>query len=314
MTPILPILATVLLVAATFAASPPVTLRVDRLPLAVRGGGGKEWVCNGGVCELKEIPKKTSAAKKESSSEAKKAVTADDTGDKPGWLQQLKPLAVRGGGSKEWVCDGDVCELKPASKKKSKAKKGASSKASKAVSSDSSDNEPGWLQSLRTLVGGSRVSPLQRGLSFVAKLFGVDINSALVDEKEDGGKDDAPSVAAPGASKVPKKKQTKALSRAEQRAMATKERGARGGRGGRAGRGGARAASSSALRIQRELRDFQTNPPPHCSVAVRPDNLNVWIITLAGVEDTVYAGEKYKLRVEVSFWFKLSNIFAESPP
>ena len=31
---------------------------------------------------------------------------------------------------------------------------------------------------------------------------------------------------------------------------------------------------------------------------VREDNLNVWVITLVGVEGTLFADEKYKLRIE----------------
>jgi hypothetical protein len=142
---------------------------------------------------------------------------------------------------------------------------------------------------------------LQRGLSFIAKLFGVSTTSPSIPEKKQKklkapfaekkqkkGDQLGASTASKSVAAAPKVK--KGLSRAEKRAL-------RSGRAG--GRGRAGASSSSALRIQRELRDFQTNPPPHCTVAVRPDNLNVWVITLTGVEGTLYEGEKYKLRVEV---------------
>ena len=38
------------------------------------------------------------------------------------------------------------------------------------------------------------------------------------------------------------------------------------------------------------------NPPDGCKVSVGK-NLNVWIVTMTGAEGTIFAGEKYKLRV-----------------
>ena len=55
---------------------------------------------------------------------------------------------------------------------------------------------------------------------------------------------------------------------------------------------------SAAVRIQRELMDFQQNSPPSLSVNVRADNMNVWVVTLNGVEGTLFEGEKHKLRIE----------------
>mmetsp|Transcript_28676 Transcript_28676/g.37586 ORF Transcript_28676/g.37586 Transcript_28676/m.37586 type:complete len:313 (-) Transcript_28676:107-1045(-) len=49
-------------------------------------------------------------------------------------------------------------------------------------------------------------------------------------------------------------------------------------------------------RIQKELKEFIKNPPPNCAISVGK-NIRVWIITITGAENTVYAGEKYKLRV-----------------
>jgi ubiquitin-protein ligase len=49
-------------------------------------------------------------------------------------------------------------------------------------------------------------------------------------------------------------------------------------------------------RIQKELKEFVKNPPPNCEVSVGK-NIRVWIVTITGAEGTVYAGEKYKLRV-----------------
>lgn len=49
-------------------------------------------------------------------------------------------------------------------------------------------------------------------------------------------------------------------------------------------------------RIQKELRSFMEQPPCNCKVAVG-NNIKVWIITITGAEGTIYAGEKYKLKV-----------------
>ena len=38
------------------------------------------------------------------------------------------------------------------------------------------------------------------------------------------------------------------------------------------------------------------NPPDGCRVSVGSD-LKVWIVTLTGAQDTVFAGKKYKLKV-----------------
>lgn len=55
-------------------------------------------------------------------------------------------------------------------------------------------------------------------------------------------------------------------------------------------------AQRQAQRISRELTDFVENPPDGCKVSVGK-NLNVWIVTMTGAEGTIFAGEKYKLRV-----------------
>jgi len=65
-------------------------------------------------------------------------------------------------------------------------------------------------------------------------------------------------------------------------------------------RRGSSSRSSSMLRIQRELHDFQTNPPPHCTVSVRHGQVNVWVITLTGVEGTLFEGEKHKVKKQTN--------------
>uniref|UniRef100_A0A0G4GVI6 UBC core domain-containing protein n=1 Tax=Chromera velia CCMP2878 TaxID=1169474 RepID=A0A0G4GVI6_9ALVE len=49
-------------------------------------------------------------------------------------------------------------------------------------------------------------------------------------------------------------------------------------------------------RIQKELKEFIKSPPPNCRVSVG-SNLRAWIITIKGVEGTLYEKETYKLKV-----------------
>jgi len=55
-------------------------------------------------------------------------------------------------------------------------------------------------------------------------------------------------------------------------------------------------AQRQAQRISRELADFVENPPDGCKVSVGK-SLNVWIVTMTGAKDTIFANEKFKLRV-----------------
>ena len=45
-----------------------------------------------------------------------------------------------------------------------------------------------------------------------------------------------------------------------------------------------------------ELREWLGNPTDNIHVAVG-DNIRVWVVTLTGAKDTIFAGEKYKLKV-----------------
>jgi len=49
-------------------------------------------------------------------------------------------------------------------------------------------------------------------------------------------------------------------------------------------------------RIQRELKLFLQSPPENCKVEVG-SNIRQWIVTIVGAESTIYAGEKYKLKM-----------------
>ena len=80
----------------------------------------------------------------------------------------------------------------------------------------------------------------------------------------------------------------------EDAAPATKKKAA--AKKGRRSPARASPAQRQAQRISRELTDFVENPPDGCKVSVGK-NLNVWIVTMTGAEGTIFAGEKYKLRV-----------------
>jgi ubiquitin-protein ligase len=49
-------------------------------------------------------------------------------------------------------------------------------------------------------------------------------------------------------------------------------------------------------RVQKELRAFLANPPENCRLVVGA-NIRVWVVHVTGAEGTVFAGEKYKLKL-----------------
>lgn len=53
---------------------------------------------------------------------------------------------------------------------------------------------------------------------------------------------------------------------------------------------------SGSNRIQKELKSFLADPPENCELTVGK-NIRSWIITLTGVQGTIFGGEKYKLQV-----------------
>ncbi len=69
-------------------------------------------------------------------------------------------------------------------------------------------------------------------------------------------------------------------------------------------------------RIQKELKDFTTNPPIGCSVDVSK-NMKVWIITITDLEGSVYEGECFRLRVAFPSDYPTrppSVYFLQTPP
>ena len=56
------------------------------------------------------------------------------------------------------------------------------------------------------------------------------------------------------------------------------------------------STDSASNRIQKELKSFLADPPENCELSVGK-NIRSWIITLTGVQGTIFGGEKYKLQV-----------------
>jgi len=55
-------------------------------------------------------------------------------------------------------------------------------------------------------------------------------------------------------------------------------------------------SGDSNARLQKELRSFVTNPPEGCTLAVG-GNMRSWVVTMVGADGTLYAGEKYRLKM-----------------
>ncbi|KAL7536350.1 hypothetical protein ACHAXR_007101 [Thalassiosira sp. AJA248-18] len=67
-------------------------------------------------------------------------------------------------------------------------------------------------------------------------------------------------------------------------------------------------SSNPNYRIQRELKEFLTSPPPGLTVKISGKNVRLWVITLTMPPNTIYANETYKLRVQ------FPNDYPTSPP
>lgn len=67
-------------------------------------------------------------------------------------------------------------------------------------------------------------------------------------------------------------------------------------------------SSNPNYRIQRELKEFLKSPPPGLSVKISGKNVRLWVITLSMPDNSIYAGDKYKLRVQ------FPNDYPTSPP
>jgi len=67
-------------------------------------------------------------------------------------------------------------------------------------------------------------------------------------------------------------------------------------------------SSNPNYRIQRELKEFLSPPPPGLSVKISGKNVRLWIVTLDMPSNTIYAGETYRLRI------KFPPDYPTSPP
>ncbi|RYY88410.1 ubiquitin-conjugating enzyme family protein [archaeon] len=54
--------------------------------------------------------------------------------------------------------------------------------------------------------------------------------------------------------------------------------------------------SKGSMRLQKEIQSFMASPPHNCKLSVG-QNIRSWVVTLKGVEGTVFAGEEYKLKL-----------------
>ena len=57
------------------------------------------------------------------------------------------------------------------------------------------------------------------------------------------------------------------------------------------------SSTNPNYRIQMELKEFIKSPPSNLSVRVG-SNMRIWIVTMVGAKNTIYEGEKYKLRIQ----------------
>lgn len=74
-------------------------------------------------------------------------------------------------------------------------------------------------------------------------------------------------------------------------------------------------SSNPNYRIQRELKEFLSSPPPGLTVKISGKNVRLWVITLSMPDNTIYAGETYKLRVSFPGDYPTSppSVFFMSP-
>ena len=84
-------------------------------------------------------------------------------------------------------------------------------------------------------------------------------------------------------SKKISRKKTTSTKKKEQSAPKSKQRGNTG--------------KSSTHRIQSELKKFVKNPPDNLSIQTSAKNIRIWIITLKMPSNTIYANEKFRLKI-----------------
>ena len=56
------------------------------------------------------------------------------------------------------------------------------------------------------------------------------------------------------------------------------------------------STSSSESRLQKEIKSFLDDPPENCELVVG-SNIRTWVVKITGLNGTIYAGEKFKLKM-----------------
>jgi len=59
---------------------------------------------------------------------------------------------------------------------------------------------------------------------------------------------------------------------------------------------GKSGGTSSENRLQKEIKTFLESPPLNCELVVG-HNIRTWVVKITGLEGTIYAGEKFQLKM-----------------